>query len=108
MALITCSECKKEVSQNAAVCPHCGNPIQGINQATEKSPVLIEQTSKKWKKVKLIAVLMLIVGLFIWFVGFGSNKGSGTSVSESFGILIAIIGFIVLLVGKFGAWWGHR
>ena len=27
MALITCNECKKEVSSNAEKCPHCGNPI---------------------------------------------------------------------------------
>lgn len=27
MALIVCSECKKNVSTNAKVCPNCGNPI---------------------------------------------------------------------------------
>lgn len=27
MALIKCSECGKEVSENAASCPNCGNPI---------------------------------------------------------------------------------
>ena len=27
MALIKCSECKKDVSENAANCPNCGNPI---------------------------------------------------------------------------------
>lgn len=27
MALIKCSECKKEVSNKAKACPHCGNPI---------------------------------------------------------------------------------
>jgi len=24
MALITCKECKKEISSNASTCPHCG------------------------------------------------------------------------------------
>jgi hypothetical protein len=28
MALITCGECKKEVSSNADRCPFCGNPIK--------------------------------------------------------------------------------
>lgn len=27
MALISCSECGKEISDKAASCPHCGNPI---------------------------------------------------------------------------------
>lgn len=28
MALITCKECGKEVSENASVCPHCGAPVE--------------------------------------------------------------------------------
>lgn len=27
MALIECAECKKEVSDKAAACPHCGAPV---------------------------------------------------------------------------------
>lgn len=27
MALINCSECSKEISNKAAACPHCGNPV---------------------------------------------------------------------------------
>lgn len=33
MALIKCTECGKEVSENATSCPNCGNPInQGVRQ----------------------------------------------------------------------------
>lgn len=28
MALISCNECGKEVSDQAAACPNCGNPVQ--------------------------------------------------------------------------------
>ena len=28
MALINCSECEGKVSDKAAACPHCGNPIR--------------------------------------------------------------------------------
>lgn len=28
MALTACSECDKEVSDKAAVCPHCGKPMR--------------------------------------------------------------------------------
>ena len=27
MALIKCRECKKDVSDKAAACPHCGRPV---------------------------------------------------------------------------------
>lgn len=27
MALISCPECGREISSNAVVCPHCGNPV---------------------------------------------------------------------------------
>ncbi len=30
MALIQCKECQKEVSDNAAACPACGNPIRVV------------------------------------------------------------------------------
>lgn len=36
MALINCSECGKEVSDKAASCPNCGNPIQESTQSKEK------------------------------------------------------------------------
>jgi len=26
MALVICPDCKKQISSNAASCPHCGNP----------------------------------------------------------------------------------
>ena len=32
MALINCSECNKEVSDKAAACNHCGNPIASGNE----------------------------------------------------------------------------
>lgn len=32
MALITCKECGKEISENAISCPHCGNPQQNNMQ----------------------------------------------------------------------------
>ena len=31
MALISCPDCQKQVSSNAAACLHCGAPIQGAN-----------------------------------------------------------------------------
>lgn len=38
MALISCSECRKPVSDKASFCPHCGNPdILPINHSSTKN-----------------------------------------------------------------------
>ena len=34
MALITCKECGKQVSDQAASCPHCGAPIKAATPAS--------------------------------------------------------------------------
>lgn len=36
MVLIKCSECKKELSDRADKCPHCGNPITIQPEKKEK------------------------------------------------------------------------
>ena len=32
MALVACNECQKEISDQAAACPHCGAPVGQRNQ----------------------------------------------------------------------------
>lgn len=36
MSLITCTECRKDVSEYAEVCPNCGCPMSRIKEETEK------------------------------------------------------------------------
>lgn len=38
MAIVNCSECNKEVSDKAATCPHCGNPMYSQPEAIEIHP----------------------------------------------------------------------
>lgn len=38
MALITCQECKKQVSDQAAACPHCGAPVVASPRGPEIAP----------------------------------------------------------------------
>ncbi|GAB2730552.1 hypothetical protein GCM10027019_07450 [Melaminivora jejuensis] len=35
MALVECTECGKEVSKSAKVCPHCGKGEPGISDANK-------------------------------------------------------------------------
>lgn len=97
MALIKCEECGKEISDNAGVCPHCGNPIK---------PVEIEATSKKWKVVKIISWSAFIIGILFFFKGYGYDKWN--DLRTSIGVVLAFAGLITGLVAKFGAWWNNR
>lgn len=38
MALINCPECNKEISDKAAACPHCGNPMSNVVIPKSDSP----------------------------------------------------------------------
>lgn len=101
MALIKCSECGKEVSDKAATCPNCGNPI--VANPTEANPITIQQTRKKWKFWLAVAVVIIIGGWLMMMNGIVShNAGTG-----GFGAMLIFFGFIVGIVGKIGAWWSN-
>ena len=95
MPLIKCKECGKDISDRAPMCPFCG---------ITKQPLIIEQTGKKWKRVILISSLILIVGILILFSGAGNNNDS----LVGFGVFLGFIGFLGLIVGRFGRWWHHK
>ena len=70
MALIKCPECGKEISDKAGKCPHCGYPIEGIEnnveKETDKQEVLEgnKETPKKKKTLnkKVIITISAIIG----------------------------------------------
>lgn len=78
MALITCPECEKEISDKVTACPHCGYPFsedmreQTNPKQVEISPVELStvelkvETPKSKKKLLLfiIAVVVIIISAF--------------------------------------------
>jgi predicted nucleic acid-binding Zn ribbon protein len=90
MSIQICPECKKEVSSNASVCPHCGNIINNDGKL-----VTLQKTKKKWKILRLIAWFLLIVGVF--------SLINGGSAGEAF-ISISII---IWIISKVGAYWSN-
>ena len=99
MALIKCSDCGKEISTDANTCIHCGKPIKEYVQT-------IQQTSKRWKIVKLIAGIGIIIG-FIIFMANVPNGGLQNTYAD-LGANLAIYSFILFLIGKFGGWWTNK
>jgi RNA polymerase subunit RPABC4/transcription elongation factor Spt4 len=74
MALIACRECKKEVSDQAKTCPHCG-------------VTCLSKPSTAWRLLKIIAIVALsIVGLAMCSaysaITARQSKGSAPSYAE--------------------------
>ncbi len=81
MGLLECHECEKEVSSNAATCPHCGAPVVQPNVAQTKAGNL--------------ATLLITVGTLL-FLG-------GCSVAlvmrKEGGFTFSLIGFFLCAIG---------
>lgn len=68
MALIECSECRKQISDKAAACPHCGAPVASVpSSASTSTPTTSTQPSKKKTHPANWVVLALIVAAALWY-----------------------------------------
>ena len=56
--LITCPDCKKEISRNAEACPHCGAPNKALS-------------SKKSLNIFYIIILVFVFVIFFMFTDTG-------------------------------------
>lgn len=86
MALVKCSECGREVSDRAAACPHCGNPLPGQSEADltieqvrhgDAAPSDAEKKSSTSTLTSVVTVvlIMLAVSLFWYALGYESRHG---------------------------------
>lgn len=60
MALIKCPECKRKVSTDASVCPHCGFDVSAIN--------VQETIDEQNKNAKSNMIVLLAVMIFIFAI----------------------------------------
>ena len=99
MSLINCPECNQQISDTAPTCPHCGfaqkaTPVESIG--VHQQPITIESTSKTWKLLKILAIVLFLIG------------GAMSSIDKNFGFLILIISITIFIAAKFGAWWNNK
>jgi len=89
MALISCTECGKEVSGKAVSCPNCGTPILGASSAplNPQSHTMVTRTGAKWEGIGFV---FITVGILM---AIGSQGGLGG--------LLMLFGFVVFIIGRF-------
>ena len=84
MALIKCPECKKEISNQADVCPNCGYPIRRdiikqkekrewyqLTQLEKNKITAYRKLKKEWwdAPIRLMAMTLLIIGIIFVIIG---------------------------------------
>lgn len=71
MSMKECSECKKEMSDRAATCPHCGNPQSKMPAPTPAlAPVTIKKNSHPFLTVVSgLAIALVALGVVLHAVG---------------------------------------
>lgn len=64
MALITCPDCEKEISDQAAACPHCGRPV--IQPDADPAGLFTEVPQERDPSfLKLIGALLFLGGISV-------------------------------------------
>jgi membrane-associated HD superfamily phosphohydrolase len=90
MALVTCPECKKEISDTAKECIHCGFSI--VNEDEQK---------KEWGGIEGFFSTLFILSLGIASIIIAPSKGdAGTDGAIAFMTLITIATLLVIIKQK--------
>ena len=70
---------------------------------TTSGPVVVELTSKRWKRVQLIGGALIIVGLLGSIIGVAAHSPVALYLSAA----IDVAGILVIGYGSIMAWWHH-
>lgn len=106
MALITCPDCQRQVSDRAPACPQCGSPLHTPPLgASQQAPRIIEATSKTWKTLQLAGGIVLVLAIPTCIVTtIAARPGEAASPVAAWCVLG---GMILWLLGRIGGWWYH-
>jgi uncharacterized membrane protein YvbJ len=83
MAMVACKECGSSISSKAEVCPHCGITTKSGKKFKRKEEI------KKRSNLQAAGCLTIIISLILGF----------TVIGLPFALVLAAIGFIILIVG---------
>jgi hypothetical protein len=60
MALVTCEDCGKDISDQALACPNCGRPMVSKPEPDEAEPVPELAGEMNWKRVAVFTVVLFL------------------------------------------------
>lgn len=88
MALLTCPDCRHDVSDKAQACPNCGRPFRALPGATAARPMRTKAASAA---AKFVAFVLIVVGMLMLMAGVAPTVG---------GVMMAA-GFVGFIAARF-------
>lgn len=103
MALITCVDCGRRVSNQHPACPHCDAPLADLTPE--------EQKRRAWRRhrrlvyrarmVTYLGMTLVIVGLILWYLiggqGLQLPPGPGATLAMGVGLTVYLGAWVYLL-----------
>ena len=132
MALVTCPDCGKSISDAAPACPQCGRPMTPptskvittpkgqkirvpisspsqpmapVGSASIHQPVQIEKTSKPLKAQGCLSGIVIAIAVVLGIAAVSSNPEN--KALGGFSTLLLVIGFVWFVVTRIRIWWRH-
>jgi TM2 domain-containing membrane protein YozV len=97
MALIACTECGKQISDQASACPHCGAPLGRYVASTRpEEPRLVKSAKSRG--------VYIILGLFFGFFGIHNFYAGRFGVGAIQLITVLVLGWFVVGFVIVGIW----
>lgn len=98
MSLITCPDCKKQVSNQAPACPNCGRPIAKTDSQAASQNIKVKKSGGGLCKIlQLIGAIMLCFGVLSCIYNtFDIQKGPSLTPT-----VMIIGGFFIFVIGRF-------
>lgn len=98
MALITCPDCQKQISDLAPACPNCGRPIAETNSQSASQKIKVDKSGGAFcKALQLLGAIMLCFGVVSCIYG-GYDPMHKASLTP---IIMILGGFFTFVVGRF-------
>jgi TM2 domain-containing membrane protein YozV len=96
MALISCAECSKEISDKAAACPHCGAPVASVAQSGPTFAAPASQPQTQLVKSAKSRGIYIILGLFFGLLGIHNFYAGRLGVGVAQLLVTCILGWFVV------------
>lgn len=89
MALVSCTECSKEISDKAAACPNCGAPMMVTAGGAGVQHVRVTRTGGRWEAGGFV---LIVIGLL-------TAMGADGGVAHA-GVFTMFIGLAIFIIGR--------
>lgn len=86
MALITCPECGKQISDTTKVCIHCGKKISSsdkIKGNIDRESKVLRKFIQKYKIAFIISAVILVIGILVYIIWYNSGIAVASRISRA-------------------------